>query len=97
MAHVACRLDAIDEGGRTALDNSMIMMCSSMMAGAKHDNDQLPVAVLGRAGGRLESGRVLDYSTAEQRQMCRLYLSMLDKMGVPQKTFGDATEPLAEI
>jgi hypothetical protein len=97
MAHVARRLDAIDEGGRTALDNSMIMMCSSMMAGAKHDNDQLPVAVLGRAGGRLESGRVLDYSTAEQRQMCRLYLSMLDKMGVPQKSFGDATEPLAEI
>ena len=97
MAHVARRLDAIDEGGRTALDNSMIMMCSSMMAGAKHDNDQLPVAVLGRAGGRLESGRVLDYSTAEQRQMCRLYLSMLDKMGVPQKTFGDATDPLAEI
>jgi hypothetical protein len=97
MAHVARRLDAIDEGGRTALDNSMIMMCSSMMAGAKHDNDQLPVAVLGRAGGRLETGRVLDYSKAENRQMCRLYLSMLDKMGVPQKTFGDATEPLAEV
>jgi len=97
MAHVARRLDAIDEGGRTALDNSMIMICSSMMAGAKHDNDQLPVAVLGRAGGRLESGRVLDYSKADNRQMCRLYLSMLDKMGVPQKTFGDATEPLAEI
>jgi len=97
MAHVARRLDAIDEGGRTALDNSMIMMCSSMMAGAKHDNDQLPLAVLGRAGGRLESGRVLDYSKAEQRQMCRLYLSMLDKMGVPQKAFGDATEALAEV
>ena len=97
MAHVARRLDAIDEGGRTALDNSMIMMCSSMMAGAKHDNDQLPVAVLGRAGGRLESGRVLDYSKAGSRQMCRLYLTMLDKMGVPQKTYGDATEPLAEV
>jgi len=97
LAHVARRLDAIDEGGRTALDNSMIMMCSSMMAGAKHDNDQLPVAVLGRAGGRLETGRVLDYSKNDNRQMCRLYLSMLDKMGVPQKTFGDATEPLAEV
>ncbi len=97
MAHVARRLDAIDEGGRTALDNSMIMMCSSMMAGAKHDNDQLPVAVLGRAGGRLESGRVLDYSKTGNRQMCRLYLSILDKMGVPQKTFGDATEPLSQV
>ena len=97
MAHVARRLDAIDEGGRTALDNSMIMMCSSMMVGLTHDNDKLPVAVLGRAGGRMETGRVLDYSKAEQRQMCRLYLSMLDKMGVPQKAFGDATEPLAEV
>ncbi len=97
MAHVARRLDAIDEGGRTALDNSMIMMCSSMMVGLTHDNDKLPVAVLGRAGGRMETGRVLDYSNAEQRQMCRLYLSMLDKMGVPQKAFGDATEPLAEV
>jgi hypothetical protein len=97
MAHVARRLDAIDEGGRTALDNSMIMMCSSMMAGAKHDNDQLPVVVLGRAGGRLESGRVLDYSKAENRQLCRLYLSMMEKMGRREKTFGDATEPLAEI
>jgi hypothetical protein len=97
MAHIARRLDAIDEGGRTALDNSMIMMCSSMMVGLTHDNDQLPVAVLGRAGGRMETGRVLDYSKADQRQMCRLYLSMLDKLGVPQKTFGDATEPLAEV
>jgi hypothetical protein len=97
MAHIARRLDAIDEGGRTALDNSMIMMCSSMMVGLTHDNNQLPVAVLGRAGGRMETGRVLDYTKADQRQMCRLYLSMLDKMGVPQKTFGDAKEPLAEV
>jgi hypothetical protein len=97
LAHVARRLDAIDEGGRSALDNSMLMLCSSMMAGSKHDNDQLPVAVLGRAGGRLDSGRVLDYSKAENRQLCRLYLSMMEKMGRREKTFGDATEPLAEV
>jgi hypothetical protein len=62
MAHVARRLDAIQEGERTALDNSIVMMCSSMMAGAKHDNDQLPMVMLGRAGGTIETGRVLDYS-----------------------------------
>jgi len=97
LAYVARRLDAIDEGGRTALDNSMIMICSSMMAGSKHDNDQLPVAVLGRAGGRLKSGRVLDYSKAENRQLCRLYLSMMGTMGRREQSFGDATEPLAEV
>jgi hypothetical protein len=97
MAHVARRLDAIQEGERTALDNSMVLMCSSMMAGAKHDNDQLPMLVLGRAGGRIETGRVLDYSGKPDRQMCRLYLSLMDKMGVRENTFGDATAPLEEV
>ena len=46
MAHIARRLDAIQEGERTALDNSMVLMCSSMMAGAKHDNYQLPMVML---------------------------------------------------
>jgi len=53
--------------------------------------------VLGRAGGKLETGRVLDYSGKPDRQMCRLYLSLMEKMGVREKTFGDATAPLAEV
>ncbi|MFM8579207.1 MAG: DUF1552 domain-containing protein, partial [Planctomycetaceae bacterium] len=97
LAHVARRLEAIDEGGRTALDNSMLLMCSSMMAGAKHDNDQLPMLMLGRAGGAIETGRVLDYSGKPDRQMCRFYLSLMNKMGVREKTFGDATTPLDEV
>jgi hypothetical protein len=97
MAHIARRLDAIQEGERTALDNSMLLMCSSMMAGAKHDNDQLPMVVLGRAGGKLETGRVLDYSGQPDRQMCRLYLSLMEKMGVREKAFGDAGEPLSDV
>jgi len=97
VAHVARRLDAIQEGERTALDNSMVLYCSSMMAGAKHDNDQLPMVVLGRAGGQIETGRVLDYSGRPDRQMCRLYLSLMEKMGVRERAFGDATAPLDEV
>jgi hypothetical protein len=96
MAHVARRLDAIQEGERTALDNSMVMMCSSMMTG-NHNNDQLPVVLLGRGGGQLETGRVLDYTGQSDRQMCRLYLSLMEKMGVREKTFGDATTPLSDV
>jgi hypothetical protein len=29
--------------------------------------------------------------------MCRLYLSMMDKMNVRLDKFGDATKPLAEV
>ena len=96
LAYIARKLDAIQEGERTALDNSMIVFCSSMMSGG-HDASQLPVVVLGRGGGKIQSGRVLDYRDKPNRQMCRLYLSLMDKMGVRPGTFGDATEPLAEV
>ncbi len=96
LAYIAGKLDAIQEGERTALDNSMLLFCSSMMTGG-HDATQLPVVVLGKGGGKIETGRVLDYSGATDRQMCRLYLSMMDKMNVHLDQFGDATKSLAEV
>ncbi len=96
MAYIARRLDAIQEGESTALDNSMIMLCSSMLNG-HHDATQLPVVMLGTAGGRIKGGQNLNFLDDSNRQMCRLYLSMMDKMGVQFDRFGDATEPLHEV
>ncbi|MCP4191324.1 MAG: DUF1552 domain-containing protein [Planctomycetaceae bacterium] len=96
LAYIARRLDDIQEGERSALDNSMLMLCSSMLNG-HHDATQLPVVLLGGAGGQIQGGRNLDYSGKTDRQMCRLYLSMMDKMGVHLDSFGDATEPLDEV
>lgn len=97
LAYLAGKLDHIQEGPRTLLDNTMLMHCSSMMAGAKHDNDQLPVIVLGGAGGRIHGGRVLDYQDKPDRQLCRLFLSLMDKMDVHPQTFGDAKTALEEV
>jgi len=96
LAYIANKLDAIQEGERTALDNSMLMICSSMMTGA-HDATQLPVVMVGRGGGKIQTGRVLDYTGKPNRQMCRLYLSMLEHAGVHLDRFGDATERLSEV
>jgi len=96
LAYVARKLDSIQEGERTALDNSMLLFCSSMLTGG-HDATQLPVVMLGRGGGKIQTGRVLDYSGQPNRQMCRLYLSIMDKMNVRLDTFGDATERLADV
>jgi hypothetical protein len=96
VAYIAGKLEAIQEGERTALDNSMLLFCSSMLTG-QHDATQLPVLMLGRGGGKVQTGRVLDYRDKPNRQMCRLYLSMMDKMNVRLDRFGDATEPLAEV
>jgi hypothetical protein len=96
MAYIAGRLDSIQEGERTALDHSMLMLCSSMMSG-HHDADQLPVVLVGGGSGQLKGGQVLDYRENENRQMCRLYLSLMQKMGLHLDRFGDATEPLHEV
>ena len=96
VAYIARRLDAILEGERTLLDNTMLMYCSSMLTG-NHDASQLPVIVVGGGGGRLEGGRALDYKDRPNRQMCRLYLSLMDKMGVQLERFGDADQPLEEV
>ena len=96
VAYIARRLDAIQEGPRTLLDNTMLMYCSSMMTG-NHNNDQLPVILLGGGGGRIKGGRVIDYSGKSERQMCRLYLSLMDKMNVRLPKFGDASHALSEI
>ncbi len=96
LAYIARKLDAIQEGPRTLLDNSMILYCSSMLTG-NHEARRLPVVLLGGAGGRIKGGRVLEYGEKPDRQMCRLYLSMMDKMQVRMKQFGDASQPLDEV
>ena len=97
IAYLARKLDAIKEGSRTLLDNTMLMHCSSMMAGALHNNDQLPVIILGGAGGRINGGRALDYTGKPNRQLSRLFLSMMDKMEVRPKSFGDGKQRLEEV
>jgi hypothetical protein len=96
LGYIARKLDAIQEGERTALDNSLILFCSSMLTGS-HDATQLPVVVLGRGGGQIQTGRVLDYLGQPNRKMCSLYLSLMDKFGVRLPEFGDSRERLAEV
>ncbi|MEQ1852829.1 MAG: hypothetical protein ABMA01_14720 [Chthoniobacteraceae bacterium] len=67
------------------------------MLGAKHDNEQLPVIVFGGADSRIKGGRVIDYKDKPERERCRLFMSMMDKMEVRPKTFGDAKASMKEV
>src|SRR5204862_7826336 len=53
LGYIAKKLDAIQEGERTALDNTMLMYCSSMLTG-NHEAGQLPVVLLVGGGGRIQ-------------------------------------------
>ena len=99
VAYLAGKLDAMPEGEGTVLDNTCLLYLSNMWSGERHDNTKLPVLTLGGLGGTLQAGRVLDYADAgdDNRKLCSLHLSLMDKMGVKLARFGDAEAKLASL
>ena len=93
------KLDSMKEGTGTVLDNSGIVFMSNMWSGKDHDSSKVPMLTGGSLGGTLATGRVLDYSKDgdENRKLCSLYLSLMDRMGVKLDKFGDATTRLARL
>ncbi len=87
------------EGDGTVLDNSLILFMSNMWSGSRHDSTKVPVLQIGNLGGTLETGRVLDYRDKgdDNRKLCSMYLSIMDRMGVPLDRFGDADTRLAGL
>ncbi|MEO7190287.1 MAG: DUF1552 domain-containing protein [Vicinamibacterales bacterium] len=83
------KLTAIKDGDGTLLDNSMIVYGSALADGNAHQHDNLPTVLAGRAGGRLKPGRHIRY--ANETPIANLYLSMLDRMGVPVDRLGDSS------
>jgi len=59
----------------------------------------LPILTVGNLGGALTAGRVLNYRDKgdENRKVCSLYLSLMDRMGVTLERFGDADARLSGI
>ncbi len=99
FAYLAEKLDSMPEGEGTVLDNSCLLYLSNLWVGRTHDNTRLPVVLAGGLGGSIETGRTLSYLDAgdDNRKMCSLYLSILDRMGIEADSFGDAETRLANL
>ncbi len=99
LAYLATRLDTMPEGEGTVLDHSCLVFLSNMFSGSKHDSTKLPLVQVGGLGGMIETGRVLDYLDKgdDNRKLCSLYLSIMDRMGAGQQRFGDAEQGLAGL
>jgi hypothetical protein len=98
-AYLAGKLAAMPEAGSTVLDNSCLMFISNLWSGTQHDSTKVPLLLLGGLGGKLAMGRVLDYRERgdENRKLCSLYLSLMNRLGVKAERFGDASAPLADF
>jgi hypothetical protein len=98
FAYLLERMKGIREGNGSLLDHSILMCCSNLFDGDRHQADQMPILLAGRGGG-LQTGRVLDYLDRGdgQRRACSLYLSLMDRMGVSLPRFGDTDRRLADV
>src|SRR5690606_16273364 len=89
------KLDAMPEGNGTVLDNSILLFGSNMSNSDKHNNDPLPSAVFGLGGGSIKGGQHLVYPDSTPH--ANLLLTMLQRAGIPEESFGDSTGTLAEV
>jgi hypothetical protein len=92
LAYVAEKMQSIPEGDGTLLDNTMLLYGGGISDGDRHNHDDLPIVLIGKGGGTIKTGRHVIYP--KNTPMNNLFVSLLDRMGIPGETLGDATGPL---
>jgi len=87
FAETVRKMKAIDEGGSSLLDNTMLLY-TSYMADGGHGRQNYPVLLAGNAQGTLKTGRQITYQ--KDTSVANLYVEMLDRMGVKVDEFGNS-------
>ena len=82
------------DGDGSLLDHSMIVYGSGLSDGNRHTHEDLPTLIVGRGGG-FKTGTHVQYP--KDTPMNNLFLTMLDRMGVPMETLGDSTGQIEHL
>jgi hypothetical protein len=96
FSYFLMKLDAIKEGNSSLLDHSLIMYGSDLSVPTVHSQHDLPIILAGGASGRIAGGRYIVYP-GDTTPLTNLYLTMLDKVGVPTEKLGDSTGKLNRL
>jgi hypothetical protein len=89
------RLAKAQEADGTVLDHSTILYGSNMSNSDKHNNDPLPLAVLGHAHGRIKGGQHLKYP--QDSRLADLLVTLFDRNNIPVEKLGDSGSILSEV
>lgn len=92
LTYLLTKMDQIQEPGGTLLDNSVLMYASSLGNGSAHVQIDLPVILFGGRAMGVRGGKHIKMPTSTP--ITNLYVSMLDKVGVPIDRVGDSTGEL---
>jgi hypothetical protein len=91
MQHFAYLLDhfaGVEEGEGKLLDNCMILYGGGISDGDRHNHDDLPILLAGKAGGKIKKGS--HFRFPQNTPLCDLYVWMLHQMGIQADSFGDS-------
>ncbi len=89
------KLKSTPDGDGSLLDHLMLLYGSGMGDSQLHAPKDLPILLAGGAAGQIKGGRHL--RVAEGTPLSNLYLTMLNKLGVPAESIGDSTGQMHQL
>jgi Protein of unknown function (DUF1552) len=87
FAYLLERMDAVDEGGESMLDHSVVFYSSEIEDGDSHSHFNMPILLAGSGNGAFTPGRHQTF--ANRPSVGNLFVSILQAFGLPDTTFGD--------
>jgi hypothetical protein len=95
VAGLLAKLKATQESGEAVLGNTLVLFGSNLGNASNHSTVKLPILL---AGGGFKHGRHLVVAPGgdlnQAAPLCKLFVSMLQRMGIETDKFGNSTGPL---
>jgi len=95
FAQFLAKLAATPDGDGSILDHALFLYGSNMGNSNQHDNYPLPEVLVGGANGAHVGGK--NVVLPERTPLANLHLTILDKLGIGQQSFGNSTGLLSEV
>ena len=95
FAYLVEKLAALPEADGTMLDSTLFLYGTGISDSNTHFHDDLPIALVGGKATGIQGGRYVRY--ADDTPLANLYMTILDKLGVPVDSFGDSNGHLQRL
>lgn len=95
FARFVQKLADTPDGDGSILDHSLFLYGSNMGNSNQHDNYPLPAILMGGASGAVRGGK--NIILPERTPLANVHLTILERLGIPQESFGNSTGTIAEV
>lgn len=88
------KMKSTDEGGRSLLDQTVVLHASNLGNASAHTCDNLPIIL---AGGGFQHAGHLAFDRKDNAPLSNLFLRMLQQMGIEAERFGSSTKLFSAV